>query len=103
MTVTIGTVLRSRTTTSQKYEAVPRRARIEGPWTCVSDKSRIESDTEEEECHTSVQPLHGRVEKRTGSDSVWTVPQYLMALEPLGMTLEPFDQLLKPCLVSTGV
>ena len=37
-----------RTTTSQKCEAVPRRARIWGSWTCVSLHSRLESNKEEE-------------------------------------------------------
>ena len=33
-----------RSTTSQKCEAVPRRARIEGAWTCVSLNSRLQSN-----------------------------------------------------------
>ena len=35
------------TTTSQKREAVPRRARISGSWTLVSLNSRLESNKEE--------------------------------------------------------
>ena len=35
-------------TTTQKCEAVPRRARIQGSRTCVSPNSRLESDKEEE-------------------------------------------------------
>ena len=49
-----GTVLDLRTTTSQKCEAVPRRARIQGSWTIVSLNSRLESNRgkeEEEENH----------------------------------------------------
>jgi hypothetical protein len=43
-----GTVLVLRTTTtSQKCEAVPRRARISGSWTFVSLNSRLESNKEE--------------------------------------------------------
>ena len=38
-----------RTTTSQKCEAVERRARISGSQTCVSLNSRMESNTEEDE------------------------------------------------------
>ena len=41
-------VLNLRTTTSQKCEALPRRARIEGSQTCVSADSRLESNKEEE-------------------------------------------------------
>ena len=43
------TLLKLSTTTSQKCEAVPRRARIQGSYTCVSLKSRPESNKEEEE------------------------------------------------------
>ena len=43
-----GTILNLRTRTSQKCEAVPRRARIWGSWTCVSPNSRLESIREEE-------------------------------------------------------
>ena len=42
-------VLYLTTTTSQNCEAVPRRARIQGAWTCVSLNSRLESNKEEEE------------------------------------------------------
>jgi hypothetical protein len=42
-----------RTTSSLKCEAVPRTARIEGPWTCVSLNSRLESNKEEEDSFTS--------------------------------------------------
>jgi len=41
-----GTVLKLRTTTSQKCAAIPRRARIQGSWTCVSLNSRLESNKE---------------------------------------------------------
>jgi hypothetical protein len=40
-----------RTTTSQKYEAVPRRARFQGSKTVVSLNSRLESNQEEGEAH----------------------------------------------------
>ena len=40
-------VLNLRTATSQKCEALPRRARIEGSQTCVSADSRLESNKEE--------------------------------------------------------
>ena len=43
------TVLNLRTTTWQKYGAVPRRARIEGSWIVASLNSRLESNKEEEE------------------------------------------------------
>ena len=39
----------STTTTSQKCEAVPRRARIDGSQTFVSLNSRLDSNEEEEE------------------------------------------------------
>ena len=42
-------VLDSRTTTSQKCEAVPRRARIQGSWTFVPLNSRLERNEAEEE------------------------------------------------------
>ena len=45
----IGTVLNSRTTTSQQCAAVPRRARFEGSWTLVSLNSRLASSKEKEE------------------------------------------------------
>jgi len=41
-------VLNLRTTTSQKCEAVPRGARIQGPQTVVSRNSRLERNKEEE-------------------------------------------------------
>jgi len=44
-----STVLDSRTTTSQKYEAVLRRTRISGAKTFVSLNSWLESNVEEEE------------------------------------------------------
>ena len=44
----IGTVLNLRTTTSQKREAVSRRARIQGSQTSVSLNSRLESKKPEE-------------------------------------------------------
>ena len=40
-----------RTTTWQKCEALPRRARISGSWTFVSLISRPDSNIEEEERH----------------------------------------------------
>ena len=39
-----GHRLQVRTTTSQKCEAVPRRARIQGSYNCVSLSSRVDSD-----------------------------------------------------------
>ena len=47
--VPIGTVLNLRRSTSQKCEAGPRRACIQGAETCVSLKSRLESNREEED------------------------------------------------------
>ena len=44
-----GTVLDLRTTASQNREAVPRRACIQGSWTCASLNSRLESNKEEKE------------------------------------------------------
>ena len=44
-----NTPINSRTTTSQKCEAVPGRARIEGSLTFVSLNSRLDSEKEEEE------------------------------------------------------
>ena len=46
----VGTALNLRTTTSRKYAAVPRRARIQGSQTFVSLKSRLQGDHEEEGC-----------------------------------------------------
>ena len=44
-----GTVLNCRTATSQKCEAVRRRARIQGSWTFVLLNSGLERDKEQEE------------------------------------------------------
>jgi hypothetical protein len=46
--------------TSQKCEVVPKRARVQGSWTFVSLKFRLESNKEEEE---KVTPAAGRVPK----------------------------------------
>ena len=46
--VEIGTLLNLRTSTSQKCEAVLRRARIQGSKTCVSLNSGVESNKGEE-------------------------------------------------------
>jgi len=43
----LSIVLNLRTTTSQKCEAVPRRARIQGSWNFESLNSRLESNKEE--------------------------------------------------------
>ena len=37
------------TTTAQKFEVGPSRARIEGSWTCVSLNSRLEGNKEVDE------------------------------------------------------
>ena len=47
--VPFGTVIDSRTHTSQNREAVPRRARIQGSQTFVSLNSRLASNTDKEE------------------------------------------------------
>ena len=41
--------INSKTTTSQKCEAVPRRVRMQGSYTFASLNSRLESNREEEE------------------------------------------------------
>jgi hypothetical protein len=46
-----------RTTTSHECEAVPRRARISGPWTCVSPNARLESNQEEKRRDAVVQEV----------------------------------------------
>jgi len=42
----------SKQNLSKKCAVVPRRARIEGAWTCVSLDSRLDSNKEQEECQT---------------------------------------------------
>ena len=49
----IGVVLNLRTTSSQKCEAVPRRARVQGSKTCERHNSRLESDKEEKKVENS--------------------------------------------------
>ena len=48
-------VLKLRTTSSQKCEAVPSRARIQGAQTCASLNSRLEGNKEEEKVHLMLQ------------------------------------------------
>ena len=46
---TVMSQMNLRTSTMQKCEVFPRRARIQGSYTCVSLNSRLESNKEEEE------------------------------------------------------
>ena len=48
-TVASQIVINSRTTTSQMYETVPRRARIQGSLTCVSLNSSLDSSKQKEQ------------------------------------------------------
>ena len=56
-----GTVLDVRTIVFQNCEAIPRRARIEGSWTCVSLNSRLEIIQEDEEETEHDRPCRSQV------------------------------------------
>ena len=68
------------TTTSQKREAVPRRARISGSQTCVSLNSRLESTKEEEEVmHLLYRPMFSVHGLESGREQLERVKRLLPA------------------------
>ena len=74
------------TTSSQKFQAVPRRARIQGSETWVSLNSRLESNKEEDACATF---LACPVDNSLNSASAG-VPRSQETAPPLGPCTRPY-------------